>query len=429
MTTRRRFIGASATALLGGALPWRVALARPGTRDHYKFIFVHCAGGWDVLNTFVTDVSNSAIEADREPDAFAVNQNGIDFMAHPNRPSVEAFFSAAGSNCLLIHGIQVPSIAHDSCNKLIFTGSTSSQSSDWGAALASGRDELLLPHTIVDGFGNQGRLAGISTRIGTNGRLEPLIDGSFAQDPALVDVTTRVHGSSVEAHLDAYLAERGMTAQEDYARPMGRDLAQAWSRSQGRATDLKALIDTLNWDVGNSLPDQLGFAVEALSSGLSRCVTVKYGGGQANWDSHGGNDTAQSSNFETLFNALLELQGPTRLGGFPGEVEATLAEETVVVVLSEMARTPTKNGNEGRDHWSYTSMLLFGAGITGGRVVGGYDDSFYGKRIDPASGEVDEEAGVDLHAATIGATLMELVDIDFEEFVPGYSSIPGFLDI
>jgi hypothetical protein len=96
-----------------------------------------------------------------------------------------------------------------------------------------------------------------------------------------------------------------------------------------------------------------------------------------------------------------------------------------------MARTPTYNIDFGRDHWSYTSMLLFGPGLDSGRVVGAYDDSFYGKKIFP-SGEVDEAGdsgeSMDMHAATIGATLMTMVDIDPAEFVPGYQSIPGFLN-
>jgi hypothetical protein len=51
-----------------------------------------------------------------------------------------------------------------------------------------------------------------------------------------------------------------------------------------------------------------------------------------------------------------------------------LLDETLVVVMSEMGRTPRVNGNGGRDHWTYCySVLLAGAGIRGGTIYGASD--------------------------------------------------------
>jgi uncharacterized protein (DUF1501 family) len=51
-----------------------------------------------------------------------------------------------------------------------------------------------------------------------------------------------------------------------------------------------------------------------------------------------------------------------------------LLDETLVVVMSEMGRTPRVNGNAGRDHWTYCySVMLAGAGIRGGTVCGASD--------------------------------------------------------
>jgi hypothetical protein len=51
-----------------------------------------------------------------------------------------------------------------------------------------------------------------------------------------------------------------------------------------------------------------------------------------------------------------------------------LLDETLVVLMSEMGRTPRVNGNGGRDHWTYCySVLLAGAGIRGGTVYGTSD--------------------------------------------------------
>src|SRR5439155_26387707 len=49
-------------------------------------------------------------------------------------------------------------------------------------------------------------------------------------------------------------------------------------------------------------------------------------------------------------------------------------DETLVVVMSEMGRTPRINGNAGRDHWTFCySMWFAGAGIRGGSVAGESD--------------------------------------------------------
>lgn len=51
-----------------------------------------------------------------------------------------------------------------------------------------------------------------------------------------------------------------------------------------------------------------------------------------------------------------------------------LLDETLVVLMSEMGRTPRINGNGGRDHWTYCYSILFaGAGIRGGTVYGESD--------------------------------------------------------
>jgi hypothetical protein len=51
-----------------------------------------------------------------------------------------------------------------------------------------------------------------------------------------------------------------------------------------------------------------------------------------------------------------------------------LLEETLVVVMGEMGRTPKVNVNAGRDHWTACySVLLSGAGIRGGTVHGASD--------------------------------------------------------
>src|SRR5947209_2071035 len=85
------------------------------------------------------------------------------------------------------------------------------------------------------------------------------------------------------------------------------------------------------------------------------------------WDTHTRNFPILRENklpyFDLTYTALLE------------DLEQRgLLDETLVVVMSEMGRTPRINPAGGRDHWTYCySMMFAGAGIHGGTVHGASD--------------------------------------------------------
>jgi hypothetical protein len=85
------------------------------------------------------------------------------------------------------------------------------------------------------------------------------------------------------------------------------------------------------------------------------------------WDTHKrNNEILRDVNLPQLdltFSALMEDLN-----------DSGLLDETLVVVMSEMGRTPRFNGAGGRDHWTYCySVLLAGAGIRGGTIYGASD--------------------------------------------------------
>ena len=85
------------------------------------------------------------------------------------------------------------------------------------------------------------------------------------------------------------------------------------------------------------------------------------------WDTH-------SNNFTTLKNVNLPEFDQTYTALLEDLESRGLLDETLVVVMSEMGRTPRINGNTGRDHWTYCYGMWFaGAGIRGGTVVGESD--------------------------------------------------------
>jgi hypothetical protein len=80
-----------------------------------------------------------------------------------------------------------------------------------------------------------------------------------------------------------------------------------------------------------------------------------------------------------------------------------LLDETLVVLMREMGRTPRVNGAGGRDHWTYCySILLAGGGIRGGTVYGASDAQAAYVKDNPVS------------PADVCATIYECLGIDPE---------------
>ncbi|MFK7929714.1 MAG: DUF1501 domain-containing protein [Myxococcota bacterium] len=407
---------AAAIPALGlGAVPARAA---GGTK---KFCFVFNPGGWDPTRVFVPAFGKTGI--DMEPDATAAQIDGLTFVDHPGRPGVRAFFEQHAAQSLILNGMLVRSVAHEICTEIALTGSTGGQGADWSTRIgAASAESALLPSLVLSGPSFPGDRIDVVARTGTNGQLQGLIDGR-ALDRSDVPVNGLIRPA--EGVVDRYLLRRAQGRALEDRGALDRGLSTDVVRGLEKTADLKDLQFAMRFATGQALEDQAQVAVQALSQGVSRCVTLSFLGTQQQlgWDTHANNDAQQSALFEGLFTGLAQLMQLLR--STPGETEATLADETVVVVLSEMGRTPALNGLNGKDHWPYTSAMLLGPGLTGGRVVGQIDDLYYGQNVDPGTGEVG--GNTILSAESMGATLLALADVDPESELPGIQPITGVL--
>lgn len=419
MIPRRHFLVGSGALVAAMGLPFRRVMAAPAAGDR-KFIFVFAPGGWDPTRVFATEFDNDNV--DMEADADRATAGGIEFVDHGDRPSVRQFFESNHSRTLVLNGVMVRSIAHEICTMITLTGTSSGTAPDWPAVLAaSRREQFTLPHLVLDGPSFPGDLGVAVARTGVNGQLEALLAGDAVRwsDQATTPLT-----SPAESLVDRYLSRRA-AARADAARSAFEQSMQASFRdSLDKTIALKDLRFVMDFTGGVALEDQASVAVEALSLGVSRCVSIAHTGGGLGWDTHTNNDPDQSSLWESLFQGLAQLM--QWLDATPGTSAPTLADETTVVVLSEMGRTPQLNAFQGKDHWPYTSAMLVGAGITGDRVVGGFDDNYYGKPIDPATGELSD-SGATLSAEMLGATLLAMSDLDPNEYVSGVSPLAGVM--
>ncbi len=399
--SRRRLLQASA-ALGGLALPGRARAASPDR----KFLFLHCSGGWDTPRVFQPNFASSVVTM--ESDATAAETGGIAFVDHPDRPAVRSFLERYASRTCVMNGIEVRSITHERCRRIISTGVADGEADDWGATLAAyAQDRVLLPYFVMSGTAFTAEYTDRVVRVGSSGQLGKLLDGTVL---AMADVPTPLPSDTRAALVDAFVRSRW----DSSASPIALAGASALD-------DIDALLEVNNLSIGgygsgcSALPGQLSAVWDVFEQGLARSALVEYKGWCAQgWDTHS-NGELQSMNFEELFDALstglADLDTRTSAGGTP------LSDEVVVVVFSEMGRTPRENEGGGRDHWTFTSAMFLGAGVKGGQVVGGYDTSGFGAGLDYTTGEV-YEGGPGIMAANFGATVLALGDVDPGENAP-----------
>ena len=422
MTTRRTLLKATGAGLLafGAPLPFGLrsglASANPLTDGKLKFLFVFNSGGWDPTRVFVDGFDNAAI--DMEVSAERGQAGDLNYVAHPNRPSVDAFFQAWGERTAVCNGMLVRSIAHEICTVLAMTGDSSGTRPDWPAILANEvREDFIIPHVVLDGPSFPGDLGVAVARAGGQGQLDALIDGS-AIDASVMAAGGPSHPA--EGIMDAYMLRRTQAAAAGASSAAHAQLSGDLSHAVEQARALKDLRYVMDFSVGSTLGSQAQVAADLLSLGVARCATLRQA---ASWDTHADNDNLQSPLWESLFDGLNQLMSV--LQTTPGELAPTLADETVVVVLSEMGRTPQLNGFDGKDHRPYTSAMLIGPKVQGGRVYGGLDSQVYGLPIDPISGD---NGGEQLFSAeALGATLLAMADVDPGPYVQGVSPILGML--
>jgi uncharacterized protein (DUF1501 family) len=391
--------------LVAGAAAGLGVRGRADVGSNRRFLFVLANGGWDTTRVFTPMLDSPRIAP--EPGAAVVTQGDLTWVDHPDRPHVRAFFERAGDRVAVLDGILIRSINHRVCVRLIQTGGADPDAPDWASILgaAAGGDHAL-PTVVIDGPSSPGPLQRTTAVIGRPDQFQGLIDGDAYRRGDVEVVKLYPNAQARVTELVRASAEHRLAAEPD---PGWRRVLEAEVDALARAEQLRLDAQDLRLASG-VFEGQLDSAVDLLAADVSRCACVAIG----NFDTHTDN-ADQGGLYEELFAGLSHLLD--RLETTPGRTATTLGEETVVVVLSEMGRTPYLNETGGTDHWPYTAAMLFGPGVRGGVRLGGYDDFLLGQPMDLATGEV-RSGGTVLTPGNLGATLLTLGGVDPGLWVP-----------
>lgn len=404
---RRRFLKYGLAGAFAAAVGARAGLTDvfAQTRGRAKKLVIAVAyGGWDPV--FALDPKPDSPEVDwiaGAPRRFG----NLPIWVDSSRPAVTQFFEQWSNQTAILNGVAVESLAHETCIDVVLTGSSGQGAPDLGARVARelGAD-LPLPYLALSPQAEIPGHEALTGMLGDTNQIMALANPEFAW-PAPGGWTTDKGlslNASEKALLDEFLASSASKlADEHGGSPRSSKLVQDYKSSKIRQ---RALFDAV--DAGGLLTDANLFAEQstpwkhvaaALAEGISQVALV-----QPNlyWDTHEYN-YYQSDVYEEFFGGLgLLMSELTRHG---------IMEDTIVLVVSEMGRTPRHNTVGGKDHWLWTSAMLIGANVNGGRAVGQTDEWLRPTPIDLRTG-APSASGEVIHAGNVLATTARLLGID-----------------
>ncbi len=191
-----------------------------------------------------------------------------------------------------------------------------------------------------------------------------------------------------------------------YDRFQSRAMSLVASEKTRQALDISRETPELRDRYGRHLFGQSALMARRLVEAGARFVTVHYDSPDGyGWDSHVNSDDVKKHLLPTFDQGLSALLTDLDQRG--------LLDETLVVALGEMGRTPLPTGNWGRNHWSTLfPAVIAGGGVRRGGLLGESDKHAEYARTLPVSPE------------DLAATIYESLGIDPELRLPDQQGRP-----
>jgi len=401
---RRDFLKFCGLAGLGLAFPFSVPLsARAKSKDEpYEgpfYIVFNASGGWDT--TYLMDpkgiggINRLYQEGDiltRGNHKFAPTAKHIQAGM-----SNEDFYAEFGDELLVLNGLDYSVNNHSPGARYMATGKLDSMAYPTFAALVAACQGPDCPLAFLT-FGNYS----------ATGNLVALSRVPYLPSLQRLANADAVEGNARSPYHDRFALDRieQALAGQNQARagqPRLPRVERAENMLYAAQVSSKAL-ERVTPHIPSSIPkerlaQQAEIALASFKAGV--CVSANLTIGQ--FDSHANNDVDQMKLIpEFLAGIAYTLRRAEELN---------IREQLVVIVQSEMGRTPNYNNGNGKDHWSIGSIMFLGRGIKGNRVIGATDEKQFQVALDPRTLECDKEKGIRVRPEHIHTALREFAGI------------------
>lgn len=398
-SSRRDFLG-TGCALGAGAAAFgspmmmqtlaRAAGPNPDLSKDRHYIFCYFSGGWDIL--LGLDPRHPAQFNEGNLSEFRI-QPGWEYLENPDVSMVEPgnniqlgpFIGDLGTmhwdKLCVVRGMSAETLTHEVGRRRFITGKPPSGLLARGSSVAT---------YLAAGLGQQQPVPNLAVSVESYNVDLPTYASGFSV-LGVNDLVTALSGPSVgldplqDAQLDAVMSQFAncnsfqaspvLRAAEE-GRRKAREMVQGGFDSlfnfKANSPEMLALRDHYGFNTGNSSTTgvlspagQAALAVTAITSGLSRVVSIQVASGL---DTHYDDWTdVQGPRQQTGFNAIARMVEDLASRPYGPGGESWL-DHTTIVGFSEFSRTSMLNQNTGRDHSLTNACLMLGAGIKPGII-------------------------------------------------------------
>ncbi len=401
---RRDFLKLLGFAGLQLALPWRPETTRAAEKENTPYpgpyyVVFNASGGWDT--TYLMD-PKGVNEINRLYKDGDILTHGAHRYA-PNKPHAaggmcnEDFYAEFGREILTFNGLDYSVNNHSPGARYMATGKLDSLAYPTFAALVAACRGAECPLAFLT-FGNYsatGNLVAMS-RVPYLPSLQKIANADAVDG----NVRAPYHDDFALSRIEAALRESHAAAGQQPRLPRAERSANMLYAAQTNSKALERVTQYIPKQIPKErLSQQAEIALASFKAGV--CVSANLDIGQ--FDSHANNDPDQMKLIpEFLAGIAYVLRRAEKL---------KIREHMVVIVQSEMGRTPTYNNGNGKDHWSIGSAMFLGRGIQGNRVIGATDEKQFAVPLDPQTLKLNPDAGIRIRPEHIHQSLRELAGI------------------
>ena len=402
----------TSAALLRGANADQTGSGLPTASGVYGgplWVTLEAHGGWDT--TWVCDPHANLNRS--------YNESGIGSagsLRYPNVGTViPGFFQDFADRLMVVNGLDNSTVVHRTGQYNTWTGHLD-ETHPVLAALVAGTHAPQLPLAFVgEGVRNMTEGLVAQTRVDNSDVLQELSFPNVANPSAAEDMQLEYHAEPAAEMIASWRKERLDKMAQSQNLPRIRhamdNLGMVRTGENELALLQSFLPETLNAD---PVRRRIEIIVAAYKAGLGVSANLRVNAPGDNFDTHNNNDVRQRAQMEYFLGVARFLwnEMDRQLGDSGGA-----AENLVAMMGSDFARQSNRvdgyNANNGKDHWSVTSMMLMGSGIPGGRVVGGTNERQNALRVDPNTLEISDN-GITLGPKHVHKALRKLAGVSAE---------------
>jgi hypothetical protein len=401
---RRDFLKRCALAGLGVAAPLTFpppapAEARAEPYEGPYYVVLNASGGWDTTYLMDPKGTGGINRLYREGDILTRGAHRYAPTARHIQGGLsnEDFYAQFGDELLVVNGLDYSVNNHAPGARYMATGKLDSLAYPTFAALVAACQGPACPLSFLT-FGNYS----------ATGNLVAMSRVPYLPSLRNLANADAVNGNERSPYHDRFALdriERTLAAQGE-ARAAGPRLPRAEHAenmlfaAQANSRALERVTPYIPRQIPRErLAQQGDIALASFKAGV--CVSANLSIGQ--FDSHANNDADQMRLLPELLAGIRYLVRRAE--------ELRIRDRLVLIVQSEMGRTPTYNSGNGKDHWSIGSVMFLGRGIRGNRVIGATDERQFHVPVNPRSLARDREHGVRIRPEHIHTALRDFAGI------------------